>query len=183
MRDKYTDAIRIGKVSSIDPIKGTAQVTFEDREDIVSGDLPILVPFTLEDKAYYMPAVEERVRVLFDPEAPSRGCIIGSYYADTRLPPFGDENKAYVYFKDGTLLEYDKKLHRLAVYIPEGGEKSIDVFTESDISVQTSGKVTIEAAKEIDVLSEQTITIMALQDINITAATNVNVTAATINLN
>ena len=121
MRDKLTDAIRVGKVSSIDPVKCTAQVTFEDRDGIVSGDLPIMVRFTLEDMEYGMPAIGERVRVLFDPEAPSKGCILGSYYADTRLPPITGESKRYIRFSDGAHLEYDKRTHALTVNIPPSG--------------------------------------------------------------
>jgi len=118
MRDKLTDAIRVGIVSSIDPENCTAQVTFEDRDGIVSGDLPIMVPLTLTDQVYFMPAVGERVRVLFDPEAPSTGVILGSYYADTRLPPIADENKVYIRFSDGGHLEYDKEASILTINVP-----------------------------------------------------------------
>ena len=177
MRDKFTDVIRVGIVSSIDPIKGTAQVIFEDRANMVSGDLHIISPCTLEDKYYYMPDIGERVWVMFDPEAPSKGCILGSYYADNRLPPIGDKNKAYIKFKDDTILEYDRELHKLTIHVASGGEKSIDIVAESDISVQTSGNLIVEAAKDIDILSAQTINVIALQDVNISAAKGINVTA------
>ena len=138
MRDKYSDSIRIGIVSSIDPEKGTAKITFPDRDDIVSRDLPVVVPCTLEDKWYYMPDVGERVRVLFDPEAPTRGCILGSYYDDVRKPPEHDDaNIQYVLFKDNTLVRYDRKLHTMTINIPEEGIKSVDVYTASDIFVET----------------------------------------------
>jgi len=137
MRDKYTDTIRIGIVSAIFPERGTAKVTFPDRDDIVSRELPVMVPCTLEDKWYYMPDVGERVRCLFDPEAPSRGLIMGSYYDDTRVPPFGNKNKAYVFFKDKTLIEYDRELHLLTVHIPSKGDRSVGVFTADDIEVES----------------------------------------------
>lgn len=170
MRDKYTDSIRIGIVSSIDPIKCTAKVTFEDRDDIVSRDLHIVQPFTMNDKAYYMPAVGERVRVLFDPEAPTKGCILGSYYSDNRLPPFGDENKTYVLFEDNTLIEYDKALHKLTIQIPSGGENSIDIFAESDIDIETNGKINIKATKDINVETAKALTIKTAEQINIISA-------------
>ena len=173
MRDDYTDAIRIGKVSSIDPEKCTAEVTFEDRDDIVSYHLPIMVPCTLKDKWYYMPAVEERVRVLFDPEAPSRGVILGSYYADNRLPPFDDENKVYVLFEDKTLIEYDKELHKLTIHIEAAGEKSIDIVAESDISVKTNGNITVEAAKNIKVEAAKDVEVDA-DNITLTGKTSIS---------
>ena len=177
MRDKFTDTIRIGIVSSINPEKGTAKITFPDRHDIVSRDLPVVVPCTLEDKWYYMPDVGERVRVLFDPEAPTRGCILGSYYDDKRIPPVGDKNKAYVKFKDETLIEYDRELHKLTIHIVAAGEKSIEIKAESDISVQTNGKLVVEVAKDVDLLSVQNINIVALQDINISVASGININA------
>jgi len=178
MRDKYTDSIRIGIVSDIFPERGTAKVAFTDRDDLVSRELPVVVPCTLEDRWYYMPDIGERVRCLFDPEAPTRGCILGSYYDDVRTPPIGNKNKAYVRFKDETHIEYDRESHKLTVHIPEAGELSIEVVAESDISVNSNGNVVVEAAKDIEVMSAQTITIMALQDINISAAQNINIDAA-----
>ena len=191
MRDKYTDSIRIGTVSSIDPVKCTAKVTFLDRGDNVSRDLHIMQPFTMNDKAYYMPAVGERVRVLFDPEAPTKGCILGSYYSDNRLPPFGDKNKKYVLFEDNTLVEYDKALHKLTIKIPSGGEKSIDIVAESDVFVKTNGNIDVVTAKNINVQSAQTINITATANINLTTKSScnidasgiVNIKASEINLN
>jgi len=167
MKDKFSDCIRIGKVSSINPDRCTAQVTFEDRDDIVSGDLFITVPFTLKDKAYYMPSVGERVRVLFDPDAPSKGCILGSYYADTRTPPIADENKAYINFEDGTLIEYDKKQHTLTINVPESGETSINIVTASKINIDSSGDININSSGNIKV----------------DAANNISMTAPMISLN
>ena len=135
MRDKYTDMLRVGKVSSINPERGTAQVTFEDRNDIVTADLQILVPTTLADKFYYMPAIGERVECLFNPESPSTGRIIGSYYADTRMPPIGDANKIYIRFSDGGHIEYDKGASVLTINVP------------GDINVTASGHITVNAPR------------------------------------
>lgn len=175
MRDKLTDTIRIGIVSSIDPTNATAKVIYSDRDDQVSGALPIVVPFTLKDCAYYMPSIGERVRVLYNPESPSKGCILGSFYADNREPPFGDENKTYLLFEDETLIEYDKKNHKLTIGIPASGEQSVNVMTVSDIFVECGGNVTVKATGNINV--------EAAGDINITARGVVNITAPSINLN
>ncbi|MCI8805521.1 MAG: phage baseplate assembly protein V [Clostridiales bacterium] len=110
--------VKIGKVSSVDEKKGTARVLFPDRGESVSGDLFIIVPFTLSGKAYYMPSVNERVVCVFDDRG--TGFIIGSFYADSRLPPLGDKNKAYVDFNDGTVLRYDKKEKLLDIICDKG---------------------------------------------------------------
>ena len=130
-----------------------------------------------------MPAVGERVLALFHPEAQTKGCILGSYYSDNRLPPFGDENKTYVLFEDETLVEYDKASHKLKIKIPSGGEKSIDIFAESDINVETNGNINIKAAGNMTVNISGTTNIHTIGTTNITSATSVNVTAPVINLN
>lgn len=178
MRDKYTDAIRIGKVSSIDPANCTAQVTFEDRHGIVSRDLPIVVPCTLLDHWYYMPDIGERVRVLFDPEAPTKGCILGSYYSDGRSPPIKDADKAYVQFMDSTLVEYDRALHKLTIKIPAAGPVSIEVYTASDVDLKTDGFLKVKAAKDVNIESENaTVNIDAAKDIIVTAKGNMRLKA------
>ena len=177
MRDKYTDAIRIGIVSSIDPDKGTAQVTFEDRDGIVSRDLHLNFMKTLEDYYYCMPDIGERVRVFFDPEAPSRGYILGSFPSDTREPPIKDKDKTYVLFKDKTLIEYDRDLHKLTITIPATpqGDLSIDIFTESNIDTETNGEINTKAAKDISEKSDKNINITADMNINIKAAAVINI--------
>lgn len=177
MRDKLTDAIRVGVVSSINPDKGTAQVTFEDRDGIVTRDLPLNFAKTLEDYYYCMPDIGERVRCFFDPEAPSRGCILGSFPSDTREPPIKNKDKTYVLFKDETLVEYDREEHTLTIEIPEAGEKSIDVFAESDIDIETNGEMNIEVLEDINTTSKQNINIEALEDISIETSQNLNVEA------
>lgn len=110
--------VKTGKVSSVDEKKGTARVLFPDRGESVSGDLFIIVPFTLSGKAYYMPSINERVVCIFD--ECGTGFIIGSFYADNRLPPLGDKNKVYVDFNDGTVLRYDKKENLLDIICDKG---------------------------------------------------------------
>ena len=177
MRDKYTDVTRVGLVSSIDEVRCTAQVCFQDRNAIVTRDLHIVVPFTLTDNSYYMPSIGERVLCLFHPEAPTKGWIIGSYYADSRLPAFGDKNKIYTLFEDMTLIEYDKSSHKLTIHVPKEGDKSIEVSTAGDIAVCTQGNLVVEAVKDVDILSAQTISIKASSNINITTMESVNIQA------
>ena len=178
MRDKLTDAIRVGIVSSIDPNKGTAQVTFEDRDGIVTRDLPLNFAKTLEDYYYCMPDIGERVRCFFDPEAPSRGYILGSFPSDTREPPIKNKDKTYVLYKDETLVEYDRKQHTLTLEIPTVGEKSVDVFVASDIEVETGGEMRVSALEDINLYFYQNIDVIALEDINIETAQNIGVEAA-----
>ena len=178
MRDRFTDAIRVGIVSSINPGACTAQVIFEDRDDQVPRDLPISVPCTLLDQWYYMPDIGERVKVLFLPEAPTKGVIVGSYYCDARVPPIQDAYKTYVQFKDKTLVEYDRAEHKLTINIPAAGPLSIDIYTASDIDIKTDGVLNVKAVKDINIESENaTINIEAAKDINAFARGNMKLKA------
>ena len=69
--------IKVGKVSSVNEKKGTARVLFPDRQNSVSGDLFIVVPFTLSGKVYYMPEINERVVCIYDENV--TGFIVGSF--------------------------------------------------------------------------------------------------------
>lgn len=149
MRDKPTDAFRIGRVSAIFPERCTAEVTFEDRGDTVSQELFIIVPFTLKDQAYYMPSVQDRVACYFDPGAPNVGYIFGSFFSDTRPPLHPDENKVYMQFEDKTLIEYDKKAHKLTINVPEGAGTSVEIVATGDIAIKSGKSVNIEAATSI----------------------------------
>lgn len=51
--NKIKDLIRIGRVSSVNPLKCTAKVTFPDKDDMVSDELPILTIGTNKTKAYF----------------------------------------------------------------------------------------------------------------------------------
>jgi len=175
MRDKHSDLVRIGKVSSINYEKCTAQVVYEDRHDLVSGDLHILVPLTLKDHAYYMPDIDERVLCVFDPSAPTKGYILGSFYADTRMPPIQNKDKRYIEFEDKTLIEYDRDIHKLTIHIPAAGELSIEVVTASNISVTSDAN--------IDVKAKGTMSIHSVGAMTIDSDTSININAPVVHIN
>lgn len=84
-----TETIRIGKVSSVNPINRTARVVFEDKDEMVSAELPVIVTIpeiksvdsqngkcTLEIKPW-LPYVEQIVVVALLPNGGGDGFIIG----------------------------------------------------------------------------------------------------------
>jgi len=177
MRDKYTDSIRIGIVSSINEKKGTAKVVFPDRQGIVSMELPVGQQNTFGDRDYCMPDIHEPVRVFMDPEAPHRGYIQGSYYDDTRLPPIGNANKRYTLFKDNTLIEYDRELHTLTINVPEEGDTSIFVTTASDINVLSAKNINITAGENLTINVDGDTTIHTTGTTNIASDDAINISA------
>ncbi|MCL2392627.1 MAG: hypothetical protein FWC66_08520 [Oscillospiraceae bacterium] len=182
MRDKHSDMLRVGKVSSIDYEHCTVQVVFEDRHDIVSGDLHIVVPFTLKDHAYYMPDIDERVVCLFDPSAPTEGYIMGSCYADTRMPPIQNEDKRYLKFKDETLIEYDRDNHKITIHIPTEGDVSIEIVTASDINITTDKDINVLAEGDIDVKAEGKMSIHSVDAMTISSDKSISIDAPEVDI-
>ncbi len=90
MFDNHTEVpqfIRVGKVSSVNRNNCTARVFFEDRDDVVSHDLRVIVKNTMNKKDYWLPDVDEQVVCIFLPNGEETGFIIGSVYSDVDRPP------------------------------------------------------------------------------------------------
>lgn len=56
-------SIRVGTVSTVDTEAQSVRVLFEDQDDMVSDELPIVFPFT--DEAFVPPKVEDAVLCVF----------------------------------------------------------------------------------------------------------------------
>lgn len=131
------ESIQIGKVSSVNAERGTARVALNS--GVVSEELPIIVPFTAGDKAYYLPKINETVVCAFVNK--TNGYIIGSFYSDTRVP-FETGNIAYMRFEDGTLLKYDKDNKNLEINCVG----SIDIKCANNLDINAGGNVTVNGA-------------------------------------
>ncbi|WP_425057612.1 hypothetical protein SCACP_21290 [Sporomusa carbonis] len=82
--------VRVGKVSSVDSATASVRVAFEDRQGMVSYDLPVIVPWSMKNKFHYLPDVGEQVLCLFLPNGNAQGFCLGSFYSDTDMPPAAD---------------------------------------------------------------------------------------------
>lgn len=107
--------LRVGVISSVDPATCTAKVLFEDRDDIVTDDLKIVVPHTVRAKFYGLPEVGEQVLCAFLQNGIETGFILGSIYSEADKPPLNDKNKKGVWFEDGTSIQYDEKAALLTI--------------------------------------------------------------------
>lgn len=142
--DKINNLIRIGTISSINPKNAKARVMFEDRNNVVSKELPMLFQRTIGTQDYVIPKVGEQVLCLFLSNGLEEGYILGSYYTEKNIPPGNDENKRLIIFEDGTLLEYDK------------------------------GQITISATKDVNIISAENINITAANNVTINGDLQVN---------
>lgn len=142
IKESLNQLIKIGEVSSVDPARGTARVTFDDDDSLVSYDLQVLQRNTYDNKDYAMPDVNEDVVCLFLPCGSEDGFILGSVYSGEITPPESDGDVRTVVFSDGTKISYNRKSHTLSAEI---GKTSI-VADQQNVNVNTDGTATVKAS-------------------------------------
>ncbi len=115
-------AIRTGFVESTDVYKVTARVRVPDLDDLISYDLQVLQQNTRENKDVWMPDLQEEVVCLFMGNGLECGFILGSLYNAVDKPPVASQDKRHTTFADGTVLEYDRKTHKLTADVKGDGK-------------------------------------------------------------
>ena len=80
--DVGRELVRVGVVTSTDPVNVTCRVTFEDKNNLVSGDLRILHRGSVSTKDYWMPAINDEVVCIFptNDENYCDGFIVGTLF-------------------------------------------------------------------------------------------------------
>lgn len=131
--------IRIGRVSSINEAGGTIRVTYPDRDDSVTAELPV---FSFTDE-YKMPPIGAEVLVLHLSNGAAAGIMMGRYWNSQNVPPavatFRKEmgetfGQAYMEYDGGTLTIHASK-------IVLDGDVSVDGdITTAKGDVKASGK-------------------------------------------
>lgn len=108
---KLKDVIRIGKVSSVNGANCTATVVFDDRDELVSNELPIITIGSNGTRGYWVPEVETQVLCLFLPNSSGKGTddgfILGAFYSQADPPAETDPNVRSVVFPDGSKIKFD----------------------------------------------------------------------------
>ncbi|WP_044736659.1 phage baseplate assembly protein V [Geobacillus kaustophilus] len=125
------DIVRVGIVSSVNSEKCKARVAFDDRDNLVTAELPVLVRGAMKNKEYWLPVVGEQVVVLFLPNSNHEGFIIGSLYNDEDIPPTKEKHLRVLQFEDGTTISYDTETHTLSIQCA------------GPINIKASGNVTV----------------------------------------
>jgi phage baseplate assembly protein gpV len=85
--------IRIGRVSSVDPKRHTAQVQFSEQDGFVSPDLPVLVT---RPGDYSLPAENTPVLCLIVDGRLGVGYVLGAIYTESDAAPLDDASKRSV---------------------------------------------------------------------------------------
>jgi phage baseplate assembly protein V len=112
-----SNLVRVGIVSSVNDAMGTCRVLFEDRDDLVSFELPVMQRQSLQNKDYCMPDIGEQVICLFLPSGVEQGFVIGSFYSSQESRPASSRDVRRVQFNDGTFVEYNRSTHDLVASV------------------------------------------------------------------
>ena len=92
--------LRRGIVSAVYPERHSARVTFEDEDNLVSAELPILTTFASKNNFYALPDISEQVICLYEENdgGEGTGVIIGSIYSDVNKPKANSQDICRVDF-------------------------------------------------------------------------------------
>jgi len=122
------DFIRIGQVSSVNPLTCSCRVAFDDMQDdgtpMVSYDMQILQHRTVKRQDFTLPEIGEHVLCVFLPNGNQEGFILASFYTGSNLfeYPIGSKKlagKTGIYrshYADDSEFEYDFNTHILRGY-------------------------------------------------------------------
>ncbi len=126
---------RIGIVSSVNASNCTARVTFPDKDNLVSAELPIITRGSQNDKDYWLPDINEQVLCLFLPNASGNGVnngfILGTFYSNADTPAESATGINSMHFADGSIVKHDR----------------------------STGNITIKATGNIDIIAGGTVTV------------------------
>jgi phage baseplate assembly protein gpV len=120
--------IRIGQVSSIDYKKGLIKVLFQDRDETVTDELPIL---TFNDE-YKMPEIGAYVVTLHLSNGAEAGYVLGTFWDGSNLPAKGQKGiyrKELANEQGKAFFEYDKDTGELVIHADK-------VFIDSTVTVR-----------------------------------------------
>lgn len=109
--------VREGIVSVVYPERHSARVTFPDKDDVVSAELPILGLFSAKNKSYALPDVGESVVCLFsgNDDMSGTGFILGARYDDKNKPAANSQDITRLDFSDGTFIQFDRGKSELRI--------------------------------------------------------------------
>jgi phage baseplate assembly protein gpV len=146
MADSSEKLIRIGRVSSVNTSGGTIRVTYPDRDDSVTAEIPV---FSFTDE-YKMPPIGAEVLVLHLSNGAAAGVMMGRYWNSQNTPPapgstFRKEmgetfGQAYMEYDGGTLTIHADKLVLEGAVATDGNITAGGNITTTKGDVKAGGK-------------------------------------------
>jgi phage baseplate assembly protein V len=140
-RDDLRAVFRVGIVAVQATQLCRVRVTFPDRDQMQSWWLPVILPKTQNDKAYWIPDIGEQVVCLMDAHDED-GAVIGAIYSAADPTPVNSPDVFHLSTKDSASFEYNRASHALQISIPTGGTVTISA-NGAQIAIDNLGDVKI----------------------------------------
>ena len=106
---------RFGTVSAYDEKKHMAKIKFPDKDDLISGWLPVAVRNSLKNHDENHLDIDEHVFCIMQGNGIESGCVICAIYDEKNKPPVHEQDKRAITFDDDTTIIYDRKEHKLII--------------------------------------------------------------------
>ena len=148
---------RRGLVTDLDPATCRVRLQLPDADGVLTDWLPVVVPFSMGARAFWMPRVGSQVVALLD-ENLEDGAVVGAIYSSADSPTQTDPSVFAVEFEDGTLLSYDPTAQALRAVVM------------GSVDVQAMGKVRIQTMDALELVACGPVTIQALDDCAVKAS-------------
>lgn len=132
--------IRVGCVSAVNPSNCSARVVFDDKDysgnPLVSDELPIVIPCSVDNKAYWLPDINTEVLCIMLPNVSGNGLnegfVLGAVYNETDQPKENAAGVKSIRFSDGSYLRY--------------ADGNIEIHASGNITITANGNITIKGA-------------------------------------
>lgn len=136
VRDVLAQMVRVGFVSARQPEKMRVRVELRDTTGaaLITDWLPVLCPRAHGDAQYDLPDVDDQVLCLFLPFGLEQGFVLGAMYGKAS-PPVSSGDKWHRSFSDGTVLEYDRKAHKLAAVV----KGDVELVADGSVAATVTG--------------------------------------------
>ena len=109
--------VRIGTVTATNPAAMTARVTFEEKDGLVSPELPIITRGSGGNRDYWLPDVGDEVVCLYSANDKNftTGWILGTYFTEKHPPNAAAQDVRRVDFGDGSFIEFNRAAGSLTI--------------------------------------------------------------------
>lgn len=135
---RVASLIRFGTVSEADYDKARVRVAMGEAE---SHWLPWITLRAGGDRSWWVPEVGEQVLVLAASGELAQGVVLGSIFQTAHPAPASSPDVDRREYKDGAVIEYDRKTHHLRAEIP--GSAELDA--EGNISATSKTEISMTA--------------------------------------
>lgn len=135
---RVASLIRFGTVSEADYDQARVRVSMGEAE---SHWLPWLTMRAGGDRTWWAPEVGEQVLVLAPSGELAQGVVLGSLYQSAHPAPASSPDVDRREYKDGAVLEYNRKTHHLKAVIPG----STELETQGNIVAASQTEISITA--------------------------------------